>query len=99
MVKVTPLHVVVTFLVVMGIAFSIAGCGEGDTSPVQGTVTVSYTLPIVPIKFSFDSNGHVSASVGVDIATPLGDVNVSVGAAPTTYSVPDDSLLITIRHQ
>jgi hypothetical protein len=99
MVTLTHIRVMVTLLVAMGIALSMTSCGEVDTSGVQNTVTVSYTLPIIPITLSFDTNGHIKISASANIITELGEVSVSVGVGPTTYSVPDASLLLTIRHK
>src|SRR5438094_3802541 len=101
MVKVTHLRVVVMFLVVMGIALSLAGCGssDGGTPSVQNAITISYTFPILPITFSFDTNGHISISGAATLVTELGEVAVRVGSVMQAFSVPDNTILLIIRHK
>src|SRR5450759_1864920 len=90
------IRVIAKFLLIGAIAFSLISCGEANA---QSTVTISYTPPIVPVTFSFDTNGHISFSVSENIVTELGEVKVAIGAAITPFTVPDTSLLITIRHK
>src|SRR6185437_2452980 len=88
----------ITVVMAIGMVIvSITGCGgEPDNA-----VTISYTLPIAPITFSFDTDGHISVSVSAEIVTELGELQVSAGSAITPFatSAPDNVLILTIRHK
>lgn len=97
MVKVASMRANIALLVVVGIALFVTSCG--GTSQLQNDVTLSYTLPLIPITFSIDTNGHISVSASVNIVTELGEISVSTGAQASPFSVPNNSLLVVIRHQ
>ncbi len=65
---------------------------------VENTVTLSYTLPFLPIIFTLDSSGHISVGLGLKITTLIGTFEVSASSAITVKPVPDSSLLLVIRH-
>ena len=94
MTKPGHIRVIVTFFIAMGIVFSLAGCGTA-----QNGVTFSYTLPIIPVTFALDSNGNISVSAAARLVTELGEFAVSAGSAISAMVVPNDSLMLTIRHQ
>lgn len=64
----------------------------------NATVTLSYTLPIIPIKFSIDNHGHITVGLGAEITTLIGEFGVSVSSQITNKPVPDNTLLVVIRH-
>lgn len=94
MVKLASLRVIMTFFVAISIVAFMTSCGE-----TAQAITISYTLPLVPITFSLDSNGNISVSASAHLVTELGEISVSAGVQATPFPVPDNVLLVTIRHR
>ncbi len=97
--KLPTVRVSVLLLVVMGVTLFLAGCGDGNTPQVSNSVTLSYSPPFVPVTFSLDSNGHISFSASARIVTEIGEFAIAAGSAITAFAVPNDSLLLTVRHK
>jgi hypothetical protein len=51
--------------------------------PGKVTGWVAYQLPLIPIKFVFDSDGNLSIKAEASIPTPLGTVSFGAGYTPT----------------
>ena len=93
-----PGRAVFVFGMALAIILFVTGCGGGAP---DNAITISYTLPVVPITFSFDISGHISVSVSANIVTELGELEISAGSSISTFptSDPDNSLILTIRHK
>ena len=83
------------------ILLTLVSCGDksnGSSNGINNTITLTYTLPILPVSFAIDSHGHIAVGLGVKITTPLGELSVAASSSITVTPVPDNSLLVVIRH-
>ena len=97
----------ICLMVIFVLAFVACAPEENPTVPlpmntssisVDNTITLSYTLPIVPVTFSINTEGHISVALGAKITTPIGTFDVNATSDFTVRKVADSSLLLVIRH-
>jgi hypothetical protein len=76
-----------------GFAFlaGVAGCGAGAGGDV------GYKPPLVPVKFSVDSQGKPSVSGSKELVTPVG--TFSIGAKYSLDSIRSDAVRVVIQNK
>ena len=86
------------------VALLAAGCGAAGSTTSAGQPIrppavsggLSYKPPVVPLKFTVNTNGQLSVSLDRTIVTPIGEFSLD-GAAEFSAAPEDDCTLVVLK--